>query len=173
MPDSETDVNERVEEEWTAETTAFQRVRSVIRTTYDGLTAGEVADRALVSETTARTHLEDLAETGFVETVADSDSAATRYRRSTESLILEQAHDLLENTDSATLLARVSEMRDEIERYRTETGVEEPEDLAWDEADLDPERLRQWQTTRRNLGFAKVALALDQAADAVSDPNAV
>lgn len=169
----DTDVNDVARDEWKAETTTFQRVRSVIKTTYDGATAGEIAERALVSETTARTHLEDLAETGFVETVSDADRGATRYRRSTESLVLEQAQDMLENADAATLLTKVAEMQNEIDSYREETGVDEPEDISWDEADIDAERVRQWQTTRRNLGFAKVALALDQAADAVQGPNAV
>lgn len=171
--EGDTDVNDVVRDEWNAETSAFQRVRSVIKTTYDGETAGEIAERALVSETTARTHLEDLAETGFVDTVSDGGRGATRYRRSTESLVLEQAQDMLENADAATLLTKVAEMQNEIDSYREETGVDEPEDISWDEADIDAELVRQWQTTRRNLGFAKVALALDQAADAVQGPNAV
>lgn len=165
------EIAETAEETWKAETTAFERVRSVVATTYDGATASEIAERALVSETTARSHLESLAGDGFVATEARD--GATVYSRSSESLILEQAHDLLEHGDRETLLRKVAEMRDEIERYRDATGADEPEDVSWSDADIDRETILEWKTTRRNLSFAKVALAVSQAEDVVTEPNAV
>ncbi|ELY51168.1 DUF7342 family protein [Natronolimnohabitans innermongolicus] len=171
MGGSPDDINEASRAAWKAETTTQQRVRAVVSTEYDGLTAGETATEALVSETTARRHLEALADQGFVEKTAAPDSGATRYRRSWESLVFEQARDMLRNTDSSTLFAKVNEMQDELEAYREETGLESPEDVAWNEGDIDRELLWDWRSTRRNLSFAKVALALDQAGDVVGEPN--
>ncbi|ELZ00789.1 winged helix-turn-helix domain-containing protein [Natrialba asiatica] len=161
------DINDTVKDEWEAETSTFQRVKSVVSRTYNGKTVGEIADRALVDENTARTHLENLAEDGFVETETGADSQATLYSRSWESLTFEQATDILENTDSDALLTKVQEMQNEIGEYREKTGLDEPEDISWDETDADEEAILQWKTTRRNLSFAKVALALDQAEDVV------
>ncbi|ELY92313.1 transcriptional regulator [Natrialba hulunbeirensis JCM 10989] len=160
-------VNEEAEADWKEETTTFQRIKSVVSRAYDGQTAGEIAERALVAENTARTHLEDLAEDGFVETATDPTTKATLYARSWASLTFEQATDILENTDSDTLLAKVQEMQAEIEAYRRETGLDDPTDIAWAETDANEETIQQWKTTRRNLSFAKVALALDQAEDNV------
>ncbi|WP_226483337.1 winged helix-turn-helix domain-containing protein [Natrinema amylolyticum] len=167
------DVNDAVREKWKENTSTFERVRTVIKTTYDGMTASEIADKALVAEGTARGHLEELADSGYVKKTSDPNRGATLYQRSMESLILENAHDILENADTGTILNRVNDMQAEINEYRDRTGVEEPEDIAWDNADLDREELRSWQTTRRNLGFAKVALALDQAEDVVNKRTAV
>ncbi|MCU4975407.1 hypothetical protein OB955_22195 [Halobacteria archaeon AArc-m2/3/4] len=93
-------------DEWVDEATTFQRVRSVMRTTYDGQPASEIADRARVSETTARKHLEDLAESGSVES-ASSTEGPTLYTRSTESLILEEASDILERVETGELVQQI------------------------------------------------------------------
>ncbi len=161
------DINEAAREEWRDNTTPYQRVKSVVSRTYEGKPATEIAERALVAETTARSHLEGLADDGFVETVADADSRATLYSRSWESLVLEQAQDMRQNVDSETLLTQVQKMQDELKEYRGETGLDDPEDLSWNDMEIDEETLLQWRTTRRNLNFAKVALALDQAEDSI------
>ncbi|SDJ84177.1 DUF7342 family protein [Natronorubrum texcoconense] len=161
------DVNDVVKEEWKEDTTAFQRVKSIIGGTYDGETARDIADRALVAESTARSHLEDLADDGFVEKTSDPTSGATLYLRSWQSLVLEQARDIADQTDSETLLQKVNEMRERIRGFQETTGVDSPEDIAWNDTELDEEMIRTWKTTERNLSFAKVALALDQAEDIV------
>jgi len=48
------DVNERVKADWKDETTPFERVYEIIEQTHEGQSAAEIADRALVSEPTAR-----------------------------------------------------------------------------------------------------------------------
>lgn len=163
------DPHARAEAAWKDEKTAFQRVKAVVSTTYSGATASDVAEQSLVAETTARTHLEDLAAEGFVETESDPATRGTLYSRSWESLTFEQAQDIRRHTDSETLLERIQEMHDELAAYREETGLESPEDLAWSDADVDRERILEWKTTRRNLSFAKVALALEQAAPVVRE----
>ena len=164
------DVNERVEAEWTEETTPFERVRTVARRTYDPESAAEIAERARTTPTTARKHLRQLAESGFVEGVAVPDRDGTLYRRATESVVLEQARDVLDEVGRDDLVRRISEMRSAIDGYREEFGADSPEDAALEDADVDPQTLRDWQTTRRNLDVAKVALALAEAEETVQ-PN--
>lgn len=167
------DVNEQAREGWKAGTSTLERVRSVIETTYEGQTAGEIADRALVAETTARGHLEDLAEGGYVEKTAEPDRNATLYQRSTSSLIFEQANDIRAHADREEILEQVTEMRARLEEFRDRTGMDTPEDVAWSESSLDRETVQEWETTRRNLEFAKVALAIGRAENIVQDRNAV
>jgi ribosomal protein S25 len=162
-----TDVNEVVEAEWTDETTPFDRVRTVMKRTYKPQSADEIADRARTTSTTARKHLRQLEESGFVEMVSSEGRAAALYQRSNESLVLEQAHDILDRAGREELVTRITEMHDEIRGYRATFDVESPEDAALLDADIDRSILQDWQTTRRNLGFAKVALALAEAETAI------
>ncbi len=173
-PKSFDDVNEAVVAEWKAETTPYQRVREVISHRYTPVSAETVADTARTAPKTARKHLEGLSEEGFV-TTEPGDSGGTHYRRSPESLVVEQAADILERVSIEELTDRIREMREELETYRSEYGVESPADLTVevtthelagtteDIPDIDPEDRQQWQTTRRNLAFANAALAIANA----------
>lgn len=160
-------VNETVKAEWRDTTTPFERVRTVMKRTYEPQSANEIAARACTTPPTARKHLRQLEESGFVGAVAREKRDATLYRRTNESLVLEQARDILNRVGSEELLTRITETREEIQTYREELGVDSPEDAALLNADADQETLREWQTTRRNLAFAKVALALAEADTAV------
>lgn len=157
------DVNAAVTEEWRAETTPFERVRTVMKRTYEPQSADEIAERALTTPTTARKHLGQLADSGFVATTAAPESTATLYRRSEESLVLEQAREIRREYGRDELTVRIAELNDRIQGYREELGAESPEDVALQGDDVDHETVREWQTTRRNLVFAKVALALTEA----------
>ena len=157
------DVNEKAVTAWVDETTPFERVRTVMKRTYEPQPVAEVAERARTTPTTARKHLEQLVESGYVEATATPEREGTLYRRSNESLVLEQARDLLAEADTQTLVARIAEMQAEVGSYRDATGAESPEDAVLSAADVDRATLRQWQTTRRNLGIARAALALSEA----------
>jgi predicted ArsR family transcriptional regulator len=167
LPEGTDDVNEVVEAEWSDETTPFDRVRTVMKRTYEPQSADEVADRARTTPTTARKHLRQLEESGFVEIVSRERREAALYQRSNESLVLEQAHDILDHVGREELVSRITEMNDKIHEYRAELSVESPEDAALMDADIDQSTLHDWETTRRNLGFAKVALALMEAETSV------
>ena len=168
------DVNQAVREEWVAETTPYERVREVISRTYAPRDAETVADRAATSPKTARKHLSSLADDGFV-TTETGPTGATLYRRSAESLVVEQAADILAQMSTEELRERVSEMRDRITAFQQEYGVESPEALTVDRTNdllaeseraddnLDEEAIREWQTTRRNLAFANAALSIAHA----------
>lgn len=178
-PEAFDDVNEAVAAEWEAETTPYERVREVIAHTYSPISAGTVAETARTSPKTARKHLNALAEEGFV-TAEPGDSGGTHYRRSTESLVVEQTTDILERVSVEELTDQIQEMREQLETYRSKYGVESPAKLTVDATsrelsgtledapDIDPEDRQKWQTTRRNLAFANVALAIANAEPFVS-----
>jgi predicted ArsR family transcriptional regulator len=172
-PDEFADINEAVAEDWVAETTPYERVRTVIRTTYTAMSADTVAETARTTPKTARKHLENLAEEGYV-TTEPGEYGATQYRRSPESLVVEQAAEILEEVSTDELVDRIGEMRDRLEEFRSEYGADSPEELtveranqalsADDEAtEIDPAALQEWQTTRRNLAFANAALSIANA----------
>jgi DNA-binding IscR family transcriptional regulator len=173
-PNEFDDVTEAVGEEWEAETTPYERVRHVIAYTYSPVSADTVAEHARTSPKTARKHLNALADEGFVATTT-GDHGGTSYHRSPESLVVEQAADILDHVSTDELVTRIDEMRDRLTEYRTEYGVDSPEALAVDQtnhllseadtkqSEIDAETLRDWQTTRRNLAFANAALSITNA----------
>lgn len=167
-------INEVVGDEWEAETTPYERVRYVIAHTYSPVSADTVATDARTSPKTARKHLNALTNEGFVVSAA-GEHGGTTYRRSPESLVVEQAADILEHVSTDELVTRIAEMREQIHDYRAEYGVDSPEELTIERtnqtlsetnsgrADIDAETLQDWQTTRRNLAFANAALSIANA----------
>jgi predicted transcriptional regulator len=161
------DVNEAVRADWKEGTTPFERVRAVMKRTYEPQSADEIANRALTTSTTARKHLAVLVEDGFVSATSEPGRSATLYRRSAESLVMEQARDILREMGTEELASRISELQSAIKRYREETGVDSPEDVALEDVETERGTIQEWQTTRRNLDIAKAALAIGQAEDSV------
>jgi predicted ArsR family transcriptional regulator len=173
-PEPLEDINQAVREDWVAGTTPYERVREVISRTYAPTNADTLADRAHTSPKTARKHLNTLADDGFVTTETGT-NGATLYRRSAESLVVEQAADILSEVSTEELRDRIAEMRDQIGEFQQEYGVESPEELAVDQTNAllnestrigeepDDETIREWKTTRRNLAFANAALSIANA----------
>ena len=173
-PEEFADVNEVVGNEWEAETTPYERIRHVIAHTYSPVSADAVAEDARTAPKTARKHLNTLAEEGFVETET-GEHGGTLYRRSPESLVVEQAVDILEHVSTDELVARIQEMREQLFEYQSKFGVESPEQLAVDRTNQalaasestpdepDPKTIREWKTLRRNLAFANAALSIGNA----------
>jgi DNA-binding IscR family transcriptional regulator len=173
-PEEFADVNEAVGDEWEAETTPYERIRHVIAHTYSPVSADAIADDARTAPKTARKHLNTLAEDGFVETET-GEHGGTLYRRSPESLVVEQAADILEHVSTDELVARIQEMREQLSEYQSKFGVESPEELTVDQTNQalaasestpdepDPETIREWKTLRRNLAFANAALSIGNA----------
>ena len=173
-PEEFSDVNEAVGKDWEAETTPYERVREVISRAYTPLSADTVAEDARTSPKTARKHLNAIADEGFLIT-STGENRGKYYRRSPESLVVEQAADILAHVSTDELRGRISEMRERISDFQTEYSVESPEELvvdrtnrtlseaASDHEDLDPDAIREWQTTRRNLAFANAALSIANA----------
>lgn len=168
------DINEMVGSEWESKTTPYERVRAVIRHTYSPASAESVAEDARTTPKTARKHLNALAEEGYVVT-ATGEHGGTTYRRSPESLVVEQAADILDHVSTDQLRTRIAEMREQLANYRAEYGVDSPEELTIEHTNqtlsegeseapaIDAETLQHWQTTRRNLAFANAALSIANA----------
>ena len=173
-PEAFDDVNQAVRDEWTGETTPYERIREVISRTYTPTDAETLADEACTSPKTTRKHLNTLANDGFVATETGA-NGATLYRRSAESLVVEQAGDILSQVSTEDLRERVAEMREQLTDFQREYGVESPEGLAIDRTnelldesgdgggEPDDETIREWKTTRRNLAFANAALSIANA----------
>jgi len=169
MPYAPADVNERVTEEWKADTTPGERVRTVIKRTYDPQSVATIAERALTSETTARKHLGILTEDGFVEAVSPPGERGTWYKRAPRSVVLERAQQILDSIDIETLSARVAELRETVREFEERTGAESPSAAAVADAELDAAAVTEWQTARRNLKLARAALALADAEETIGD----
>jgi DNA-binding transcriptional ArsR family regulator len=169
MTDAPADVNERVTEEWKADTTPGERVRTVMKRTYDPHPVNDIAERALTSETTARKHLGILAEDGFVEAVSSPGERGTWYKRAPRSVVLERAQQILDSIDVETLSTRIVELRDTVREFEERTGAESPSAAAVADAELDGAAVTEWQTARRNLKLARAALALADAEETIGD----
>jgi len=168
------DVSEAVGDDWEAETTPHERIRHVIAHAYSPVSADAVAEDARTAPKTARKHLNTLAKEGFVETET-GEHGGTVYRRSPESLVVEQAADILDHVSTDELVTRIQEMREQLSEYQSKFGVESPEELAVNQANQAlaasestpdepaPETIRKWKTLRRNLAFANAALSIGNA----------
>lgn len=164
MAESWTDINEHVKAEWKADTTPFERVYEVIEQTHEGQSAAEIANRALVSEPTARRHCNALVNTGFAET--EQDGQTTLYQRNSDRILLSRIRELRTETDRMELLEAIKDMKSEIRGYEDRYDVVSPEELA-QRLDADNTEgwndLTAWKTTRQNLAVAQAALAYDEA----------
>lgn len=173
-PEEFADITEAVGDDWETETTPYERIRHVIAHTYSAVSAESIADDARTAPKTARKHLNTLAGEGYVET-STGNHGGTLYRRSPESLVVEQAADILEHVSTDELLTRIQDMREELAEYQSEFGVDSPEALTVDQTNhalaehnthqetIDPEAIREWKTLRRNLAFANAALSIGNA----------
>jgi len=154
------DINDAVVEEWTAETTPFQRVREVLVATTAYQYAGEIADRAHVSEPSARKHLSTLAESGFAATEATGQG--TRFKRSAESMAMQRIRDIHTALSRAELVDGIQDLKTRIQSYHDDYDVTGPDALA---LELGPDDdgwgdIAQWRALEETLDVAQAALAL-------------
>ena len=160
------DINERVREEWKAETTPFERIYEILEQTHDGDSAAEIAERALVSEPTARRHLEALVNTGFAATTQDG--RTTLYRRDEDRVLMTRIRELRSQATREDLLDGIKRMKAEIRDYEDRHDALSPEELARqlpNDANEEWEDVTAWKTTRQNLAVAQAALAYDEASE--------
>jgi len=157
-------INKQVKADWKAETTPFERVYEIVEQTHDGQSAAEIADRALVSEPTARRHCKSLVNTGFAET--DQDGQTTLYRRDSDRILMSRIRELREEVTRPELLDSIRDMKAGSGATKTATTwchrKNSPSNSTatrrrgWDD-------LTAWRTTRQNLAVAQAALAYDEA----------
>ena len=157
------DVNEQVVEEWTAATTARERIKEVLTETTRFAKASTIADGARVSEPTTRKYLNELVEEGVG--VSEQDGRATLYKRNQGQVVDNRIEELRTTCSHQELVAGIEEMTQSIQEYRETYDVESPEDLV---IELEPgddgwSDVGKWQSTRRNLAIAKAAIQVDEA----------
>lgn len=157
----EGDVDDAVVDEWLESTTKFERVSEVLRSTTTPQYARVIAERARVSEPTARKHLETLAETGFAETVATG--RGTQYRRSRQTVAMRRITEIHRELTREELAAGIRDLRARLREFRDEYDAADPDDLAFQlESDADEgwTAVTEWRATETDLEVAKAALAL-------------
>ena len=154
------DVNEAVVEEWKAETSPFDRVREVLTATTSFQYAGEIADRAHVSEPSARKHLKALADAGFAET--ETAGKGTRFKRSREFVAMRRMRELHSELSREELVSGIRDLKSRIQSYQEQYDVTDPDALAL-ELDADDDGwadISEWRALDENLDLAQAALSL-------------
>lgn len=157
------DVNAAAEQEWKATTTGFERVEAVLRRTTTTQSAAEIGDRALVSEPTARKHLEALVQSGHAST--QEAGSTTLYRRNPNQHRFERILRLANEHTRAELTASIRGMKERVRKFETEYDATSPEELVQQLAPDDEtgwDDVSRWKTTRRDLAFAKTALSFKE-----------
>jgi|MGYP002760330919 DNA-binding transcriptional ArsR family regulator len=156
----EGDINDAAVEDWTSDTTTFERVRQIIDVTTEPQSAGEIAGRAHVSEPTARKHLAALAETGRVKTITTD--AGTRYMRAPQMLAMRRIAEIHREHTKDEIRRAIRDLKRERREFQDEYGVDDVDELT---LELEPgddgwTDLTRWQQVEQNLEIARAALTL-------------
>lgn len=155
-----------VEEDWTDETTALERVAAIAKTLTEDATAQEIAERARVSPPTARKHLESLEEVGLV--VSEQRGRTAYYRRNEEELLVQRIREIRADHSREEIIDGIRRMKETIANLEDRHDVASPAELAR-ELDADDEAgwedLTEWRTTRQNLAVAQAAVSYDEAVE--------
>ena len=165
--DGGSDAVSKARDDWKRSTTALERVQQVTEQTLTPKTAAEVADEALVSEPTARKHLNSLVEIGTAS--AMENGAATRYRRDEDTALYQRIRELATEQTRQELIESVREMKRRIGEFEETYDAASPEDLATslenDAPDGAWKAVSDWQTTERNVHIAQAAINYGRARD--------
>jgi DNA-binding transcriptional ArsR family regulator len=156
----EGDVNEATIEEWKENTTTFDRVRHVIDVTTEPQTASKIAERARVSEPTARKYLSALAETGRVK-VVNTDSGA-RYMRAPQALAMRRISAIHREHTKSEIRDAIHDLKEELNEFREQYDVTDVDELALElnAGDDGWQDVTRWQQVEQNLEIAQAALSL-------------
>jgi DNA-binding Lrp family transcriptional regulator len=152
--------------EWTNETTANERIRTVINGTTTPKSAGDIAETALVSETKARETLNRLAEEGIVR--GHQTDSGKLYERDPDWHLLKQVKQL---AGSKTLVDQIQRVKQEIAGYKDKYDATGPEELLISDKELDQDGLddvSHWRTAERELSHLRAAYRLKEAKDQAS-----
>lgn len=154
------DVNERVTAEWVEETTPFERVKEVLLSTTAPQYAGEIAERARVSEPSARKHLQSLATTGVA--AATDTGRGTRFKRSPETVATQRIREIHESVGREELIEGIRALKGGIADYEDRYDVTDPDALAveLDASDDGWAAIADWRAMEADLKLAQAALSL-------------
>ena len=150
---------------WTENTSAFDRVKSVVLTLSEPRTAGWIAEESHVSENTARSHLTRLADLGVLATTSTPDG--TGY---VPDPIYTRSRDLRELVDANSedeLAERAVDLQGQVDEFRGRYDVDSPSALrasiADEDVDANTARTRlsdasDWEYARFRLSLIREAL---------------
>lgn len=160
LPD---ELGEAVTAEWKASTTAFQRIHTVLKNTYELRTTGELADKAATTKPTVRKHVEPLVEAGMV--VERTSGNATQYAWNSTQRRVSRIAELANEYAPAELDAKVKRVKERIAEFERAYAVDSPNDLV---GQLDPEDdagwddLSVWRTLEDDLKRLKAAQSMKE-----------
>jgi hypothetical protein len=160
------DIDDFAAAEWKHQSTADERIRTVINTTTTPKSASDIADTALVSETKARTTLNKLAEEGIVR--SHQTDSGKLYSRDPEWHLLKQIRKL---ASSETLANQIQRIKQELTEYTSKYDVNSPEELLISDKELDQDELddiSHWRTAERELSHLRAAYRLKEAKEQAS-----
>lgn len=152
-------------ETWVEQTSAFDRVKSVVLTLSSPQTAAWIAEEAHVSENTARSHLTRLADLGILATSTTEQGAGyvpdSIYTRS------QDIRELIQQNTEDQLATQAVELQEELATYTATYDVDSPAALRISiaEADVSPETARDrleavsdWEYAQYRLSVVRDAL---------------
>jgi len=160
------DIDDFAATEWKHQSTADERIRTVINRTTTPKSASDISDTALVSETKARTTLNKLAEEGIVR--GHQTGSGKLYSRDPEWHLLKQIRKL---ASSETLVDQIQRIKQELTEYKSKYDVDGPEELLISDKELNQHELddiSHWRTARRELSHLRAAYRLKEAKEQAS-----
>lgn len=166
------DIDDFAAAEWKNETTANERIRTVIDRTTTPRSAGDIAETALVSETKARATLNKLADEGIVK--SQQTDSGKLYSRDPEWHLLKQIRRL---AGSETLVDQIHRVKQELAAYKAKYDAADPEELLISDTELAQNELddvSHWRTAERELSHLRAAYRLKEAkeqATTVTEPR--
>ena len=166
------DIDDFAAAEWKNETTANERIRTVIDRTTTPRSAGDIAETALVSETKARATLNKLAAEGIVK--RQQTDSGKLYSRDPEWHLLKQIRRL---AGSETLVDQIHRVKQELAAYKAKYDAADPEELLISDTELTQNELddvSHWRTAERELSHLRAAYRLKEAkeqATTVTEPR--
>ncbi|WEL18616.1 Transcriptional regulator containing HTH domain,ArsR family [Halorhabdus sp. SVX81] len=155
------DIDDFAAAEWKNETTADERIRTVINRTTIPKSAGDIAETAQVSETKARATLNKLAEEGIVR--SQQTDSGKLYGRNPEWHLLKQINQL---AGSETLVDQIQRVKQELTEYKAKYDATDPEELLISDKELTQNELddvSHWRTAERELSHLRAAYRLKEA----------
>lgn len=159
--DTPENLDKAVTEEWKTQTTAFQRIHTVLKNTYEPHTTGEIADAAATTKPTVRKHVEPLVEAGMV--VERRRGNAVEYVWNQTQRRINRIAELADEHSSAELDGKIRRAKERIAAFEDEYGVESPNELA---EVLDPDNdagwddLATWRTLEDDLHRLEAAQSM-------------
>ena len=156
----EGDVNEAAIEQWKADTTTFDRVRHVSDVTTEPQAVSTIAERAHVSEPTARKYLSMLAETGHVKAI--NTESETRYMRAPQMLAMKRIAAIHREHTKTEIRNTIRDLKAELNNLQEQYNVVSVDELT---LELEPgddgwRDITRWQQIEENLEIAQAALSL-------------